>query len=511
MTAKTATIFMALALSGFGQAAPPPRPAAVEANTLLDADRKPIPNAQVSIMIPGKKPIEATTDANGKFSVSLPIGDYVVSVHAQGITTGLLAAAVKLGEMVLPVKTGAAPPHSPNTEEPKPCEATSNCPYGPASLWTRYYAAILLLTYWMIALLVRYNNIVKVNRRSLEAAIKSTAQEIMVGADESIREHSDQLAKLSVTSKYEEINAVVSETATDRGIDYQIQIKAAGLIQDARQTIANRETFRTFFFGLRGQLSAGWNLLDEAKRILAGAYTRDQVLSSLRLVAEQLRPEYSGMADKVDATLAKADAANGPSDGFLRATLNDALRCINEKNDSALSALLNWQNKAFALIFIGGCLLFTIVALLDNPILLLLGFIGGFTSRLLRGKSVGSKPDGSEMTWTDLFLSPIYGAFGGWAGILLLIVLTQFKVMGEAFKSLTWANASCCTMGLGLAFVFGFSERLFSSVTDLAVGAVAKDKNRKAEDSADTAKPAAKADVGIPKKPDSKKLDPDSK
>ena len=87
-------------------------------------------------------------------------------------------------------------------------------------------------------------------------------------------------------------------------------------------------------------------------------------------------------------------------------------------------------------------------------------------------------------------MSPIYGAIAGWAGILLLAGLKNLKVLGEAADGITWSEASTSELAFGLAFVFGFSERLFSAVTELAESAISKAKDSTAADGTAT-KPAA--------------------
>ena len=501
MTARTPFLIVALTLGAFAQNAPPPKTVpAAEGKTLVEADDKPIPNAQVSIQLPGQKPIEAKTDARGKLTVNLPWKDWGVSIEADKVTLDKLAELLKARGGAVTVQK-APPVLAAPDSVPAPLVVPTAQPQKPKTTELLLYAALLLGVYWIVALLARYHSILKVNRELLRAAIRVTEEEIAAAADESHREHAAVTGKVPVGADQQQKDAVALGNRADQFADDSAQAQAQRLINDLNLNLRKSEPLLNFFFGTRGRIAAGWSQLYEAQRILSAAFTRDQVLSHLRLIVEQLRPEYSNMADKIDAVLAKTETANPPSDGFLRATLNDGMRCSNEKKYTADLGVLNWQNKAFALIFVGACLLFGMVALLANPVLLFVGFIGGFASRLMRGKGEGTKSFDAELTWTNLFLSPIYGAFSGWGGILLLIVLKQLNVIGNAFEHLNWDDASTSTLGLGLAFLFGFSERYFAAITDLAEGAVLKDKNAKAADSPDVAKTSDKADVGIPNKP----------
>jgi hypothetical protein len=86
-------------------------------------------------------------------------------------------------------------------------------------------------------------------------------------------------------------------------------------------------------------------------------------------------------------------------------------------------------------------------------------------SRSLDRKDV---PTDYGASWTYLFLSPVAGALGAWAGILLSEILQQANVLGLTFKA-TWQNPMD-PKTLGIALVFGFSERLLDGVLDKLVG-----------------------------------------
>jgi hypothetical protein len=464
MTLRSVIVFIGLTLAPVGLAAPSPAdPVAPASGTVLfDADHKPIASKKATIKGSDGKLIDIQTDEAGKFAGALPIGAYSVSVGGDGPQTP--ATIVTPGELVISAANKAEAPVPPAAEERKvPAPAPAETGWG-----IRMWAGVLLAIYWGIVLVARFHNILKVNQALLRAAISAARQEIAATADQAIAGRALALVDLAQSA------------APDDG------------------SVADRNL--SFLFGMRGQIAAAWVQLNEAHRILAASYTRDQVVSSLRVIVEQLRPEYSKIADKIDAVLQKSDTPGGVTDDFLKATLSDGLKCANEKKEGSISDTLNWQNKAFTLIFAGACLLFAMAALLPNPMLLFVGFAGGFASRLMRGKSEDSaKPVDADLTWTNLFLSPIYGAFTGWAGILLLIVLTDLKVTGEVFKELKWETASTTTIGLGLAFLFGFSERYFSAVTDLAEKTIIKGQNTKAADpQGPPNSPAVAAGAGIP-------------
>jgi hypothetical protein len=45
---------------------------------------------------------------------------------------------------------------------------------------------------------------------------------------------------------------------------------------------------------------------------------------------------------------------------------------------------------------------------------------------------------------------------------LLVVVLSRFNVLGDAFQAVKWESVS--PISLGLAFALGFSERMFDGI-----------------------------------------------
>lgn len=428
-------------------AMPPPTEA-----TLLDSDGQAVANVNIVVKIPIGQDIRATTATDGKFTGSLPVGTYQIFIRGKDLKLNTTAAVATLGQLQLPMRRMPI----------SPTEDCQECSRGSIAAEYRWLAAALLGLYWTIVIVARYHNIFKVNQALLLAAVRSAEQEVAAVPDD------------------------------------PLGVRASVLLEAAHRATKN-SLFLPFFFGMRGQLAGAWAELSEALRILSGRYTRDQVLVRLRTMVVELRPEYSNIAESIEAVLQKTDDPTHPvSDEFVGATLQEGLRALNEKKQSALTETLNWQNKAFTLIFIGCCLVIALAAILDNSILLLVGFVGGFASRLLRGKSSPNAAVDAELSWTTLFLSPIYGAFAGWAGILLLAGLKHLQLLGDKF-TVEWNDPCISPVALALAFLFGFSERYFSAITDLAQKAVLKSDNAKAADAPLDPKAPVRPSAGIPK------------
>jgi hypothetical protein len=150
-----------------------------------------------------------------------------------------------------------------------------------------------------------------------------------------------------------------------------------------------------------------------------------------------------------------------------------------------------------------GCTLLVVLGFAaGNSVLFIAGATGGYLSRLARSLKRADVPTDYGASWTTLFLSPIVGALSGWFGILLLAVLSKFQVLGEAFRSIQW-NCPLAPFTLGLAFAFGFSERLFDGIISSLEDKV--DSDRKA--ATQPQQPTSKVDMTAPASDESDKDD----
>jgi hypothetical protein len=150
--------------------------------------------------------------------------------------------------------------------------------------------------------------------------------------------------------------------------------------------------------------------------------------------------------------------------GRWRSVLMEALSQIYDRGDTTFAQLASWHNKLMWLVV---CALLFILALaitFQNPVLLLLGAVGGLLSRLTRTVQEADVENDYGASWGKLFLSPVTGALSAWGGILLIILGNKLNILGSALN-LDWCNPYD-PMVLGIALLFGFSERLFDEVAD---------------------------------------------
>jgi hypothetical protein len=144
------------------------------------------------------------------------------------------------------------------------------------------------------------------------------------------------------------------------------------------------------------------------------------------------------------------------------------LAALYDTRDTSYARLLTLHNKAFWLLLVGLGLAMALVYFapgLPNGLCLgtglLLGFLGGFLSRLLRVVATKKLPTDYGAYWVPLFLAPVLGALGAVGGYLVFFSLVEAKVLGEGLRHLLKPPAA-----YGLLVVLGFSERLMQGLTE---------------------------------------------
>lgn len=151
-----------------------------------------------------------------------------------------------------------------------------------------------------------------------------------------------------------------------------------------------------------------------------------------------------------------------------RALLKEFLAALYDARDKSYAQLLTLHNYAAWLLLVG---LGLAVALgfftpgLPNGLSLrtglLLGFLGGVLSRLLRVVATKELPTDYGAYWVPLFLAPVLGALGAVGGYLVFWALVEARVLGEGLKPLLSPPAA-----YGLFVALGFSERLLKGLTE---------------------------------------------
>jgi hypothetical protein len=243
------------------------------------------------------------------------------------------------------------------------------------------------------------------------------------------------------------------------------------LLERARQeldgSLDRSRRLLDFLFWSRGHELTAWCYAHEVQRQMIPLLPLPTVRARLEVAEQTLRrtgdASYTALADDAHMELVKAETP--ATEPRLRALLGQALAASYDLDDSSFADLVSWQNKTAWLV---GCGLLLIVALTAafprHGILFLVGAVGGLLGRLSRSLNRTSTPTDYGASWTTLFLSPVAGAIGGWAGVLVANLAVTLNVLGSSFK-VEWLRPTE-PMTLAIALVFGFSERFFDGVLD---------------------------------------------
>ena len=258
------------------------------------------------------------------------------------------------------------------------------------------------------------------------------------------------------------------ETEVDPALPQVAKLAAVvQALQDDEKRYTTEWRFGEVFFWSRGRENATWVAIHEIERELAAVLApAAQVESYLRWAEAELRamkrPTTLAIADAIVTALSAADPADLV---YRKALLGRSISLIYAERDASFSTLMEWQNKASWLILAAITAIAFLSGAVGHSILFLAGAAGGYSSRLMRALKRDNVPLDYGASWTTLFLSPLFGALTGWFGIALITLAArpELNLLGPAFRLVDWYNPFS-PITIGVAFLMGFSERLFDAV-----------------------------------------------
>jgi hypothetical protein len=159
------------------------------------------------------------------------------------------------------------------------------------------------------------------------------------------------------------------------------------------------------------------------------------------------------------------------------AELSQLLAELFNARDSTYNQLVSLYGKAGWLVLVSYLAVITLFFSGFGPVLLA-GFLGGLVSRLQRLVYAKGRPTAYGASWVPLFLAPLLGALVAWGGLHLLAVLQSVGIAN--LQSLIPPNpdfkGAVSASTLGVAVLFGFSERFFNQLGATAESVVSGDK-----------------------------------
>ncbi len=152
-----------------------------------------------------------------------------------------------------------------------------------------------------------------------------------------------------------------------------------------------------------------------------------------------------------------------PSLEELHAMLREAMRQDFDARDTLYETLAFENLRASWLAYVGLGVAVVLALALGHSELFIAGAAGGLLSRLARVLGGRPLPNDYGASWGPLVLSPEAGALAGWLGVQLIGALADGGLaIFAADLKVSWSQDPD-GVELALAFLLGFSERLFTA------------------------------------------------
>jgi hypothetical protein len=277
------------------------------------------------------------------------------------------------------------------------------------------------------------------------------------------------------------------------------------LLARTRERVEEGGRWRNLFASGSVELQA-WYSIHDAKLMLAKHWSWPQTKVRLQSAIVELengvgarRQEGLNLATKLRELLRSCThiVPEGEQLAEAKAGLQRALRIIYSLEGEAGQRATLWHNK---ILWLSCCSLLFIIVLTGSvglPQLFLFGALGGFVSKLVRLRTHGETPDNSaDYNWTSLFVVVPLGALMGWSGVMMVALMHEAGMLGTAFDVLKPGPGNGVELiQLSIAFLCGFSERLFDQVIDKGTARIGNAVKLENAPDKETAKESAK-DLG---------------
>jgi hypothetical protein len=264
--------------------------------------------------------------------------------------------------------------------------------------------------------------------------------------------------RASLRSQIEQVRTLVPSESPITAGAHELLDKADEFLDHSRRS--------GYLWWSQGQELAAWSLIHRAERMIYSNLPAENARARLESTVEELRPQSeeraTNLVKRVDKLFAQLDPP--PNENQINALLGEVLALVYEQRDREFTVLVTWHNKALWLIYVTLALILA-ASWLGGAQVLLVGAVGGLLSRLGRVHRATNLPTDYGAYWTTLFFSPLVGALAAWGGFLLLAAFRELgiQILGNGLPKIT-LNVQKDISLFGIAFVLGFSERIFNSL-----------------------------------------------
>jgi hypothetical protein len=207
---------------------------------------------------------------------------------------------------------------------------------------------------------------------------------------------------------------------------------------------------------------AAWQIYLSAEIEMVNTYSVQRVRAELVRAVDELASAGQAKHSQLIAATKKAldGAIDEANDRSLLLTIRRAARANVADDDGVKTAL---YTKVEWLTYVSTLAVVVAAVAFGRWQFLLAGALGGLLSRMSRTVRATNGTSIEDARWTTLLTSPMLGALSGFAGLLLAQTAKAVGVLGPVIPD-GFLDQESAAGPIGLALVFGFSERLFDSV-----------------------------------------------
>lgn len=247
----------------------------------------------------------------------------------------------------------------------------------------------------------------------------------------------------------------------------------------------NASEFWDVLFWSRGKEFLALSLIHKAEVLLVeqSSFSDDAIDARLLTLQQELSslgtPAAARFLDTLKSAISSCKAHSNTAS--LKQLLIQGLTFLHDSSDTGFAELTSWQNKSFWLTAVGLLLMVGLALFIGHWVIFLAGAAGGFLGRLMRQLKRADVPSDYGASWSTLFLSPVSGGLAGWFGITLIVLLSndKFGLLAGPLRNIDWSTDSEAPT-LAIAFLFGFSERLFEKIVgELETGITKREQSDK--------------------------------
>lgn len=331
---------------------------------------------------------------------------------------------------------------------------------------SQYVGLGIVAGYFLVLIATRWMFIARSNRRFTLARIDEAQYFLEPGGEPSL---------------LDEARAIVTNTDVYDVPPWLVERRGEELpdepVEQALKRLVRAATYPLMWNGSRDLVA--WNLLHRVEAAHAAKQTGPELVAALMKAQSSL--DDLPPAKRIYWARVVHDLLEGCPNGRLRdervaqAILHQLLSELYNARDTKFTNLATQQNKVTWLVFCGLAIMAALVSM-GFEVLLLAGAVGGILSRLQREMQRRDVPSDYGLSWSVMFLSPVSGALSAWAGLLLLQSLQKFNVIDLAALLPEGTDLTEPTGAiLGVALVFGISERILDRLVRQAEDEIATD------------------------------------